>query len=162
MVIPGGIYVYKILYDRQEQRDCTAKALKFWMERFERIQATGGDGLEVIYASLKITMDFFIPLFKHPCYENEQENRLVLDGQYINHEKINFQAKKGYFKPYIDIEIGASRNEVFPLDTVMVGPTTPKQWSDRSLRMFLDNQKLESTKIERSDLPYRGNFRGSS
>ena len=137
MGIQGWVGVLKVLYDKNEQQELTTNILNFWFEAFQRNRAT-------VYPLLKKTLDDFAPFFKHPCYENEQENRLVLHGKDINCSKIEFTSRRGYFKPYIDFKIKDDRDDVFPLDTVMIGPTTPPMWSERSLRMFLDNQRLET------------------
>jgi len=169
----GGIYVYKILYDRNEQCNCTNKILNFFLNEFRKIHGTEGNSLSINYASLRTALNFFIPFFKHPCYANEQENRLVLHGSHTSYHETKFLARRGYFKPYIDLEIGT--DEAFPLDTVVIGPATSSPLDtvlvgpatssprcEKSLRMFLDYHGLKSTKIEYSHLPYLGNDKGPS
>ena len=159
---PDFPYIYRVLYTQKEQHDFTDKILKFWLSEFEKIHEVGENSNAVIYIYdlLRITLDFCTPFFKHPCYANEKENRLVLHGPCPSHHEAKFLAKRGYFKPYIDFEIGTDSGETFPLDTVMIGPTTPSPWSERSLQMFLEHYGLESTKIQRSTLPYLGNDKG--
>ena len=146
MGIQGWVGVLKVIYDKNEQQELTTNILNFWFEAFQRNR-------EKVYPLLKKTLDDFAPFFKHPCYANEQESRLILHGRDIDCGKIEFLARRGYFKPYIDFKIKDDRDDIFPLDTVMIGPTTPPMWSERSLRMFLDNQRLEDAKLKRSGLP---------
>ena len=116
---------------------------------------------EVVYYSLSpLTISFNYTCLKHPCYENEQENRLVLKGIHNVDDNMRFLARRGYFKPYIDLKIG--KDKAFPLDTVVIGPATSSPRREQSLRMLLDYHGLKSTKIEYSHLPYLGSDKGAS
>lgn len=150
------VYAYRVLYDRDEQNDLTTEILNFFFSEFQNLLKTKKDNdaaILEIYALLHIVLDFFTPFFKHPSYKHEQEIRLVLHP--INLRKTKFLARRGYFKPYIDLEIGDDSDEAFPLHTVVIGPAAPLIWPERSLRMFLNNQGL-NIQIERSAIPYRG------
>lgn len=166
MDIPGGIYVYRVLYHRDEQDNLTDKILRFCLCEFQKIHEAGENSNVVIhevYTPLHTALDFFTPFFKHPCYANEQENRLVLQGYRTDLRKTKFLARRGYFKPYIDLKI--EQDGTFPLDTIVVGPATPKPRCERSLQMFLNNHGLGRAihiEIERSALPYLGSDKGSS
>ena len=175
MEIPEGIYVYRVLYERDKQEDLTNKILNFCLCEFRKIYEADkkDDVVKEVYTFLRTSLDFFAPFLKHPCYTNEQENRLVLHGSYTSYYETKFLARRGYFKPYIDLEIGT--DEAFPLDTVVIGPATSSPLDtvlvgpatssprcEKSLRMFLDYHRLKSTKIEYSHLPYLGNDKGSS
>ena len=152
----GGIYVYRVLYGRNKQHDLTSKILNFFLHEFKKIHKAGKNddvAIKEVYLLLSTALDFFIPFLKHPCYSNEQENRLVLHGNHTSGHEIKFLARRGYFKPYIDLKI--EQDKTFPLDSVVVGPAAPFPWSPGSLRMFLDHQGLASTEILRSVLPYR-------
>ena len=158
-----GIYVYRVLYKKKEQCDLTDKILDFFFHDFRKIHTTGENSnvvLHEVYPLLHTSLDFFTPFFKHLCYANEQENRLVLHGSHTVDYKKKFLARRGYFKPYIDFKI--DRDKAFPLDTVMVGPTTPSPQCENSLRLFLDNHEGAKIQIKRSDLPYLGKDNGAS
>ena len=159
--ISDWIYVYRILYDKNDQHDLAAKILNFTFGEYRRIHETGdASAIEVVYASLRTAFDFFIPFLKHPCYANERENRLVLHGHSVPRSKIEFQARRGYFKPYLDFTIVAESGGL-PLDTVVLGPST--NWRcEESVRMFLDRHGLGGGQIaiERSSIPYLGSDRG--
>ena len=170
--LSGWVRVLRVLYDIDEQHAYAKQILDFWLNEFkmnkeDRVARRNEyvdldlDLLEV-YSPLRIALDAVAPFFKHPCYANEKENRLVLNVSFIDPDKIEFLARRGYFKPYIDFKIEDDRDDVFPLDTAMVGPTTPSLWSERSLQMFLEHHGLEAIKIQRSTLPYLGNDKGLS
>ena len=158
-----ALYVCRVLYDRDEQDYFTNKILSFFLSEFQKIHETGENSNVIIlevYIPLHTVLDFFTPFFKHPCYANEQENRLVLHGGDTVWDKKKFLARRGDFKPYIDFKI--DRDKAFPLDTVMVGPTTPSPQCEISLRLFLDNHEGEKIQIKRSALPYLSKDKGSS
>ena len=162
VVTRQALYVYRVLYDRDEQDALTNKILSFFLSEFQKIHEAGENSNIIIcevYAPLHTALDFFTPFFKHRCYTNEQENRLVLHGSHTVDHEMKFLARRGYFKPYIDFKIRAEG--AFPLDTVVVGPAAPRSWSKRSLQMFLINH-LKGVKIqtECSTLPYRGGDKG--
>ena len=146
--------VYRVIYDRNEQDGITTDILNFFLNEFRNLEDNSVT-IRDIYELLRIMLDFFTPFFKDPSYENEQECRLVLQGFPIDPSKMKFLARRGYFKPYIDLEIGIDEDEAFPLQTVVIGPAAPSTWSERSLRMFLSNQDFD-VQIERSAIPYRG------
>lgn len=155
VVAEQALYVCRVLYDRDEQDDFTNKILSFFLSEFQKIHETGENSNVIIlevYTPLHTVLDFFTPFFKHPCYANEQENRLVLHGNDTGWHKKKFLARRGYFKPYIDFKI--DRDKAFPLDTVMVGRTTPSPQCENSLRLFLANHEGEKIQIKRSALPY--------
>ena len=160
MEIPSQIYVYRILYEKNEQDDLRNEILNFNLSYFQKIHEAGENPIKV-YAQLSTMLDFFIPFFKHPGYVNEQENRLVLHGHSTGHYETKFLARRGYFKPYIDLKI--DQDKTFPLAVIVVGPETPPQ-CEISLRMFLNNHGLEMANIliSRSALPYLGKDKGSS
>ena len=170
MQISGWVHILRVLYSEDKQREYTRRILDFWIDEFkknrESLRDKEDDLVDVymieVYSPLRTALGAIAPFFKHPCYENENENRLALNSTYIDPGKMAFQARRGYFKPYIDFNIEDDKNgikddgnDAFPLDTVMIGPTTPPMWSERSLRMFLANQRLKNAKLKRSDLPYR-------
>ena len=176
MKIPGWIHILRVLYIEDEQRDYTRRILNFWIDEFkkdrENLRNKENEPVDVymveVYSPLRTALGAIAPFFKHPCYENENENRIALNSSYIDPGKMAFLARRGYFKPYIDFNIEDDKNgikddgnDAFPLDTVMIGPTTPPLWSERSLRMFLANQRLKSVKTEHSDLPYLNNKKWS-
>ena len=164
VVARQALYVYRVLYDRDEQDDLTNKIMSFFLSEFQKIYEAGENSNAIIlevYTPLHTALDFFTPFFKHPCYANEQENRLVLHGSHTVDHKMKFLARRGYFKPYIDFKI--DRDKAFPLDTVMVGPTTPSPQCENSLWPFLVNHlKGVTIHIEHSALPYLGSDKGSS
>ena len=161
MEIPSQIYVYRILYNKNEQDDLRNKILNFNLNYFQKIDKTGENPIKV-YNQLGTMLDFFIPFFKHPCYENEKENRLVLHGHSTSYHETKFLARRGYFKPYIDLKI--EQDKTFPLAAIVVGPATPQPRCKRSLRMFLNNYGLGRANIliSPSALPYIGSDKGPS
>ena len=157
------IYIYKILYDKNDQDDLRNKILEFSLSYFKKIHKAGENPIKM-YEQLSGMLEFFVPLFKHPCYANEQENRLVLPGHITHYYETKFLASRGYFKPYIDLKI--EKDGVFPLDTIVVGPAIPlPRRSKLSLEMFLNNHGLGGDNnicILRSVLPYLGSDKGFS
>ena len=157
MGIPKLVYCYRVLYDRNEQKKLTSKIWEFWRSKFEE---TWTDR-ESSTANLMIhgffeMLDLFSPFFKHPCYESEKESRLVLHYTSVDSEKTQYLPRRGYFKPYIDLEIKTEENEESPLAAVVAGPATDPFLSERSLRMFLISHGQINVQICRSALPYRG------
>ena len=163
--ISDWIYIYRTLYDKNEQHDLASKILNFTLGKYRKIHESGkGDNasaIEVVYGSLRTAFDFFIPFLKHPCYANERENRLVLHGDSVPRNKIQFQARRGYLKPYLDFTIAAESGDL-PLDTVVLGPSTNSRRCEESIRMFLDRHELGGGQIaiERSSIPYLGSDKG--
>ncbi len=164
------IYVLRVLYDENEQKAHIDKVLNKFLGEFRKLHEAGESDIfkskhkkvvsYSLYYSLSLILYLSITSLKHPCYENEQENRLVLKGNHNVEDNMRFLARRGYFKPYIDLKIG--EDKAFPLDTVVVGPATSSPRRDQSLRMFLDYHGLKSTKIEYSHLPYLGKDKGPS
>ena len=101
VVARQGIYVYRVLYNKKEQCDLTDKILDFFFNDFQKIHKAGENSnvvLREVYPLLHTSLDFFTPFFKHPCYANEQENRLVLHGSHTVDHEMKFLARRGYFK----------------------------------------------------------------
>ena len=162
------IYVLRVLYDENEQKAHIDEVLNKFLGEFKKIHEVGESDVfksqykEVVYSSLSLILYLSITSLKHPSYENEQENRLVLKGIHKVDDNMKFLARRGYFKPYIDLKIG--EDKAFPLDTVVVGPASHHLWNERSMpwhkrsiEMFLSNHlKNHNIKIESSALPYLG------
>ena len=134
------IYVLRVLYDENEQKAHIGKVLNKFLGEFRKIYEAGQSDVfnqykELVYYSLSLILYLSITSLKHPCYENEQENRLVLKGSHNVDDNMRFLARRGYFKPYIDLKIEEAK--AFPLDTVVVGPATSSPRREQSLRMFL-------------------------
>ena len=159
------VHVCRVLYDRNEQKKLTSMILESYLSQFRRIQTDSGDPdveLKVYIAAFHTTMDSFAPFLKHPCYENENEGRLVLYGESIASDKIQFSPRRGYFKPYIDLCIKTNRNHGFPLHTIVVGPATDPSRCERSLRLLMDSHGFNDIRILPSELPYRGRTSASN
>ena len=161
MDIPAGVYVYKVIYDRDNQVTVFDKILQFHLTEYTHLVEINAAKTKItanVYASLNAMLGFFLPFIKHPCYANEQENRLVIHGHDVADTEVEYAAKRGYFKPYIDFIIEGNEFPEFPLHTVYLGPSLDVERSITSVRMLLNKVGLErhQIKVLPSNLPYVG------
>ena len=156
------IHGFRVLYDTTEQQRLISRILGYFLSKFLEIH-TAGETTDLtsssadVYTGFLVTLDTFAPIFKHPCYASEKEGRLIWYGDTIDLDEAKYLARRGFFKPYIDLNFKTRKEEKPPLAAVVAGPATDPLICEKSLRMFLNNHGLSDVQISRSALPYRGN-----
>jgi hypothetical protein len=91
------------------------------------------------------------PFFKHSGFQEEGEFR-VLIGNYKGVDAVSFRTNGRRIIPYLDLKgLGT-----LPIKEVIVGPNEDYESIHNSLRMFLNARGYSSVKIEKSEIPFRG------
>ena len=157
--IPPNIYIYRVIYDPQRQRDLIRRLFKFIYQSYE--EGSGGDQSQLQkeepFGLLFEMIGFFLPLMKSDAYRTEQENRIVLHGHDVKYADMDFSPRKGFLKPYIDFPIEAETFPEMPIHTVYVGPQADFELAQESLRLYFENLDLAKYQItvKPSGLAYR-------
>ena len=91
-------------------------------------------------------------IYKHPCYINEREKRIITYYHDSRESKIKYRVSNGINIPYLDVE--------FPLSVIkeiVIGPCANKELNEDSIRMQLDyiTGLTKDIQIKFSELPYR-------
>ncbi len=91
-------------------------------------------------------------LFKHPCYINECEKRIVLFDHYPRAKESKYRVSKGVNIPYREITLPLST-----IKDIVIGPCANKELNTTSIRMQLGaiSPLTDNISIEFSELPYR-------
>lgn len=91
-------------------------------------------------------------VFKHPCYMNECEKRIVIFDDTPRASSSKFRSSNGVMIPYIEIELPLST-----INEIVIGPCADKDLNSLGIKMRLDSLTHLKTGItvESSELPYR-------
>lgn len=91
-------------------------------------------------------------VFKHPCYMNECEKRIVIFDDTPRASSSKFRSSNGVMIPYKEIELPLST-----INEIVIGPCADKDLNSLGIKMRLDSLTHLKTGItvESSELPYR-------
>lgn len=122
------------------------------------IQKEYQEYLRNILAMEKIPGNGFDPLikaftfYKHPCYINERETRIVIFYHNTRQSDTKFRVSNGINIPYMEVEFPLSA-----INEIVIGPCANKEQNENSIRMQLDytTRFAKDIQIKFSELPYR-------
>jgi hypothetical protein len=148
----GLIRLWKVFYKRRIQKSLIRDALEFaYNERGKRPLA------EVAQQAAE-AIQFFVPTFKNPDFEEEQEIRLIFTPFPSSTIKPRFRVSRGMLVPYYSLmELDTSPSKCpLPITTVRMGPGMNKILNLESTRMLLEKAGFPNVSVNSSDTPYRG------
>jgi DUF2971 family protein len=148
----GLIRLWKVFYNRKIQKSIIRDALEFaFRERDNRpLEDAAGQAVEAIH--------FFIPTFKNPDFEEEQEIRLIFTPFPSSTVQPRFRVSRGMLIPYYSLQELDTNNEKCPLPirVVRMGPNVNKGLNKISTEMLLAKAGFLNVSVNCSDTPYRG------
>lgn len=131
--------------------------IKELLNKYWRIyDSSDNDGArKKIFEELAKEILLLASYFKHPSFSEEKEHRIVIVVEYEAMEKVLFREGRSSLIPYISIS-----NAREAIKNIVVGPTSNKKLSERSLEMLLEKSFgypsfLSSIEIHHSETPYR-------
>lgn len=101
-------------------------------------------------------MTDFLPvstLFKHPCFKEEEELRLVID--YVNNNLIDIRMGRDRFIPFIRVPIKTEN-----IKDIIIGPCENEEYIYNQTTYVCQKYDIgfsrgEKRKLEKSQVPYR-------
>lgn len=90
--------------------------------------------------------------FKHPCYINEREKRIVILDSTPRATDSKYRVSNGINIPYLEISLPLST-----IKEIIIGPCANKELNAFSIQMQIDSitSLPKDISIDFSDLPYR-------
>ncbi|MHC4955679.1 MAG: DUF2971 domain-containing protein [Planctomycetota bacterium] len=149
----GLIYLWRVFYKEETQLrivdDCIALAS----------QDPAGDRA----ARIDLAVDairFFVPTFKNPDFEEEQEARLVFRPVSECPVGPSFRVGRGMLVPYFSLQelAKAAGQETWrpPVTSVRIGPSANRDINRQGVELMLGSQGYPNVTVDVSDTPYRG------
>ncbi|MBB6117935.1 hypothetical protein F4826_004915 [Rahnella inusitata] len=112
-----------------------------------------------LYDDLKEIVSLLATTFKHPCFSEENEIRLVKKSE-ADAEDIKFRVKNNLLIPFFELELSP---EVFTC--IRIGPLENQELVEQTLDIFVSHRQAKlysegvnieySMVVESSDIPYR-------
>lgn len=148
----GLVRLWKVFYERNTQKSLVRDALAFaYQERANRPVAD-------VARQAADAIQFFIPTFKNPDFEEEQEIRLIFTPFPSSIVKPRFRVSRGMLIPYYSLqELDTNTSKCpLPMITVRIGPNVNNRLNFESTRMLLMKAGFPDVSVSCSDTPYRG------
>ncbi len=114
-----------------------------------------------IARQVRSALYWFLPLFKHPSFKQEQEWRFqfyIFEKEQSEHKvsDIQFRVRDNFLLPYMNLKLYyQQQTECLPLSVVKVGPSTTPTLTKESIEFMLKSRGF-SVPVETSKIPFRG------
>lgn len=149
----GEVHLLECVYGEKE-KESQLKALlnKHW---FKYSAANSEGDKKSVIDELSIDLMLLASHFKHPSFSEECEKRVVVVLEYAPDNDLKFREGQFSIVPYI--ELPAPRKLI---SKIIIGPTSNKKLSARSLEMLLERKFgvptwMGGPDVEISNTPYR-------
>ena len=141
-------YIYKCIYDTQEQKQKINDLLDFLIEH-----ADVGKGQLIGFFNIMIQT--FSYSFKHKSFEEEREWRLCCFA-FSDEKQIKYRVKNSMLIPYLPFRIVDKENHSI-ISRIIVGPSRNKETLKSSILSYLNDSRitLSSQDIEVTQTPYQ-------
>lgn len=151
--IYGDIHLVDCVYD-QSQKEAELKNVlnKYWFDFVKgKDKKVKGKAIDSLASEIALLASHF----KHPSFSEEKEKRIVVVLEYAPDNDLKFREGQFSIVPYI--EIPAPKNLI---SGIIVGPSSNKKLSKRSLEAFLEKSFgvplfISGPNVELSTTPYR-------
>ncbi len=151
----GLLRLWKVFYKIEQQRSIIDKAITFAWEY-------GGANDDEKAKRAAEAIQFFIPTFKNPDFEEEQEWRLIFTPDPAERGRPMFRTGRNMLIPYFGLQSLGWGDVPLPITGVCVGPGVQKDINAQSIQMLLAQRQYSgvagypSVPVEVSKTPYRG------
>jgi hypothetical protein len=146
------VRLWKVFYERNTQKSLVRDALQFaYQDRAHRaITDVARQAAEAI--------QFFIPTFKNPDFEEEQEIRLIFTPFPSSTVGPRFRVSRGMLIPYYSLQELDTHPSKCPLPIihVRIGPNMNNRLNFESTKMLLQKAGFPDVGVSCSETPYRG------
>lgn len=149
--------ILNVIYTTKEQEEF----LNWTFEKIEEYYKTNQGSFNNIDNQVaEEILNYFsmlLPIIKHPKFVDEQEARLVIpENKLINSNiTINYRSSSRGLIQYIETDVMAE-NAPFPIDEIMIGPTSDKHNLKESISDYIKFCGIENLEdIQISSIPFR-------
>ncbi|NVO21250.1 MAG: DUF2971 domain-containing protein [Bacteroidetes bacterium] len=149
----GLMRLWKVYYKDATKKDIIEQALDLIPQMHQ------GESDDYIAQRVAEAIHFFLPTFKDPDFEEENERRLIFTPSVNCQVKPLYRNRRQMLVPYFslnDLLKSMIPDLRLPLISLTVGPGSRKEINRESVEMLLENHGYEGVKVDVSDTPYRG------
>ncbi len=149
----GLIYLWRVFYQEETQRRIVDECIEL------AYQSLDGDHEARIDLAVE-AIHFFVPTFKNPDFEEEQEARLVFRPAPDCPVSPRFRVGRSMLVPYYSLQELANEAGIDewrpPITSVRVGPSANREINRQGVQLMLDSTSYPRMMVEASNTPYRG------
>lgn len=147
---PPKLSVFPMLYPR-DQQVCTLRDFLAETMQIEGLRDLLRSHPQETFLEIAMALLIMMAPLKNPLFDDEREWRIMIvedepDSQY----KLFFRPIRGAIVPYVKVPL---KPECFT--RIVQGPTTHKEFGERSLQLFLRQNGLGHINVESSGIPLR-------
>ena len=151
----GFLSIWNVFYEPPQQKEIMARAIENTYNWFSMLPP------EEIAKKAKDVIDFFVPTFKHECFKEEQEWRMIFAPAASGDVKPRYRAARDMLIPYYSLKdlIVSQGVDVaswrLPIKAVLIGPSRHRALNKASAESFLSDNGY-SCPVNASATPYPG------
>lgn len=150
----GLLRFWKVFYDPATQEDIILQAIKHYSPNE---QQNAGQSAVDLARKAADAVRFFIPTFKNPDFEEEDEWRLIFTPAPGTRVRPRFRVSRNMLVPYYSLRelIGAFALPALPLRQVCIGPSVHKRLNSESVKAMMGEAGYAGTPVIISNTSYR-------
>lgn len=155
----------KVIYDTVEQKEILKSLILILNQSLDKSFNLTEEERKVIKEEVLSKILYYINIFKHPGFKQEEEYRLVFTLNKDSYDRvIKFTNRNGVIIPYIEIKfINKDGKWEIPITSITIGPKTNIELAQKGLERLLELHQLyldskgekEDITIVKSQIPYR-------
>lgn len=153
----------KVIYEASIQRKILKNLIIILNKALDVTTILDDNEREKLKEEVLTEIIYYINLFKHPGFKQEEEYRLVYTLNDESYQRyIKFTNRNGVIIPYIEIVfVDVNDSPKVPITAITIGPKTNMELAKKGLERLLESQHYNSKlkkldiKILKSEIPYR-------
>src|SRR3569833_105504 len=147
----GLVRLWRVFYDRIIQKQIIENAINhgYW-------SGTPESTVDQKAALAADAIDFFIPTFKHPDFDQEQEVRIIFTPSPDSGIHPEFRTSRGLLVPYYRLKDLTPVHHKLPISSLLIGPSVRGAINVESARLLLNKSGYTDVEVAKSTTPYRG------
>ncbi|WP_084781662.1 DUF2971 domain-containing protein [Paenibacillus sp. D9] len=160
---PEGVRFGKVIYSKDQQISILTNKIDAITKKYLAIPPTSEEELSQInsyfYKAFEALIKSTICLFKDNAFNEEHEWRVIYFKSHFDDKKddIKFRVNQQKMIPYVELKLyertGLYTNTL-PIRFIYYGPTLSPHHTEKSIRMFLDQNKRSQCRLIRSRIPF--------
>lgn len=148
----GLMRLWKVFYREEQQRQIIRDCLDYqWPVQPEE---------RVMYAVN--ALQFFMPTFKNPDFQEEKERRLIFTPYPVGGPKLKFRTSRRILVPYLSLRELAQPPGApgpafqLPIKSLLIGPGPHRKLNVESVKMALEAYGHPDVPVRATSTPFRG------